>query len=621
MILIQLLGYFLLCNHLPLIQAGDAPKVAPFSFPPALKNGERGSVTCTIRSGDTPVEFLWKKDDQNIQGNDGIKIQSVLDSSILVISSVSSKSSGNYSCVVKNSVGSDQFTSILKVTAPPIWKVEPTDLHTQEGASEVIYCEASGVPQPDIKWIKGGEEQRGDVITIDPSSNLKVLPSGTLSFNKIESSMNGMYTCIADNNLGTVLSKSIFVSVRDPPILAQFSFPSALKEGERGSATCTIRSGDTPLEFTWLKDGQDVRDIEGVRIKSDLDSSFLIIPFVTSKSSGNYTCIVKNAFGSDRYTSTLAVSAPPVWKVEPMNLDIQEGGNAHISCEASGVPQPEIKWLQGEENGSTITEDSSSGIKTLPGGILSFTKVEASMQGSYTCIADNSFGKPISKTISLKVREIVFLLFVVWKTDANDAPDVASFSFPTGLKEGQRGSATCTIKSGERPFDFQWLKNGDEIVKSSNVKIQNVLDSSFLVIEAVSSESNGNYTCIVKNLYGSDRFTATLNVAAAPTWIKEPTDALVEEGDSISIDCSASGEPKPSVKWLKSEGNTLISNDISSAMSVSASGTLTVNKVEAVMQGSYTCTAENEIGKPISKSITILVRGKYKFCNCNIFME
>ncbi|KAG8173214.1 hypothetical protein JTE90_023107 [Oedothorax gibbosus] len=136
-------------------------------------------------------------------------------------------------------------------------------------------------------------------------------------------------------------------TANNPPILAPFSFPPALKEGERGSATCTIRSGDTPLEFTWLKDGQDVRDIEGVRIKSDLDSSFLIIPFVTSKSSGNYTCIVKNAFGSDRYTSTLAVSAPPVWKVEPMNLDIQEGGNAHISCEASGVPQPEIKWLQG----------------------------------------------------------------------------------------------------------------------------------------------------------------------------------------------------------------------------------------------------------------------------------
>ncbi|KAG8170511.1 hypothetical protein JTE90_000334, partial [Oedothorax gibbosus] len=188
------------------------------------------------------------------------------------------------------------------------------------------------------------------------------------------------------------------------------------------------------------------------------------------------------------------------------------------------------------------------------------------------------------------------------------APDVASFNFPTGLKEGQRGSAMCTIKSGERPFEFQWLKNGEEIITSSNVKIQNVLDTSFLVIEAVSSESNGNYTCIVKNLYGSDRFTATLNVAAAPTWIKEPNDVLVEEGDSISIGCSASGEPKPSVKWLRGEGNTLISNDISSAMSVSTSGTLTVNKIEAAMQGSYTCIAENEIGKTISKTITILVR-------------
>lgn len=94
----------------------------------------------------------------------------------------------------------------------------------------------------------------------------------------------------------------------DAPVVASFSFPSALKEGERGSVTCTIRSGSTPLEFTWLKDGKDVQDMEGIRIQSVLDSFLLVISSVTSKSSGNYTCIVKNGFGSDHYTSVLAVT-------------------------------------------------------------------------------------------------------------------------------------------------------------------------------------------------------------------------------------------------------------------------------------------------------------------------
>lgn len=85
-------------------------------------------------------------------------------------------------------------------------------------------------------------------------------------------------------------------------------FPPALREGERGSATCTIRSGDRPLEFQWKKDGQDVSEISNVKIQSIPDSSVLVIESVTSKSSGNYTCIVKNAYGADQFTAILTVT-------------------------------------------------------------------------------------------------------------------------------------------------------------------------------------------------------------------------------------------------------------------------------------------------------------------------
>lgn len=85
-------------------------------FPPALREGERGSATCTIRSGDRPLEFQWKKDGQVVSEIPNIKIQSIPDSSVLVIESVTSKSSGNYTCIVSNAHGTDQFTAILTVT-------------------------------------------------------------------------------------------------------------------------------------------------------------------------------------------------------------------------------------------------------------------------------------------------------------------------------------------------------------------------------------------------------------------------------------------------------------------------------------------------------------------------
>lgn len=92
------------------------------------------------------------------------------------------------------------------------------------------------------------------------------------------------------------------------PVVAPFSFPPALKEGERGTATCSIRSGDSPLEFQWLKDGQIITESENLKIQYLMESSFLMISSVESKSSGNYTCIVKNSFGSDRFSAALVVT-------------------------------------------------------------------------------------------------------------------------------------------------------------------------------------------------------------------------------------------------------------------------------------------------------------------------
>lgn len=94
----------------------DAPVVAPFIFPPALKEGERAKAFCTVQSGDTPIQFKWKKDGQDIIESSNIETQSVKDSSILFIGSVSAKSSGNYTCLATNAFGSDKFTAALTVT-------------------------------------------------------------------------------------------------------------------------------------------------------------------------------------------------------------------------------------------------------------------------------------------------------------------------------------------------------------------------------------------------------------------------------------------------------------------------------------------------------------------------
>ncbi|KAG8178098.1 hypothetical protein JTE90_017447 [Oedothorax gibbosus] len=329
---------------------GDAPVISPFIFPPALKEGEKASVTCYTRSGDKPIEFQWKKDDQVINGGSNVEIQSLKDSSIMAIEKVSSKNAGNYTCVVTNAYGKDQFTASLTVTSAPEWLNEPVDTLVEEGDSLSIKCQATGVPLPSIKWTSG---ESNLLLPGEQASTIRTSEGGALIISKVEASMEGSYTCEANNGYGEPLKKVILISVRgstyhveagDAPVVASFAFPHALKEGESGTVICSIRSGDKPLQFQWIKDGEEIKKTQNVEIQSVRDTSILLIDSVTSQSSGNYTCIVKNAFGSDRYTANLAVSAQPTWIKEPNDVIYKEGESVSLECRAFGVPKPTITW-------------------------------------------------------------------------------------------------------------------------------------------------------------------------------------------------------------------------------------------------------------------------------------
>jgi len=51
------------------------------------------------------------------------------------------------------------------------------------------------------------------------------------------------------------------------------------------------------------------------------------------------------------------------------------------------------------------------------------------------------------------------------------------------------------------------------------------------------------------------------NLSVAPKWTQEPNDVKTSLKD-ISIVCKADGEPKPKIKWITPEGNSLILYEI-----------------------------------------------------------
>jgi hypothetical protein len=72
----------------------------------------------------------------------------------------------------------------------------------------------------------------------------------------------------------------------------------------------------------------------------------------------------------------------------------------------------------------------------------------------------------------------------------------------------------CSKYAGTKPIFFQWSKNG-QILSSKpelNFKIDNSADHSLLTIENIERNDAGNYSCIIRNAFGTDSQLAQLIV-------------------------------------------------------------------------------------------------------------
>ena len=81
-------------------------------------------------------------------------------------------------------------------------------------------------------------------------------------------------------------------------------------------------------------------------------------------------------------------------------------------------------------------------------------------------------------------------------------------------------------------------------------------------------------------------------LSVSPKIISPTQSVRVSSGGVASIDCLATGSPRPSVSWH--HGNILLERD--DRHSILANGTLLLYEAKTSDQGSYTCTATNIMG-------------------------
>ena len=184
---------------------------------------------------------------------------------------------------------------------------------------------------------------------------------------------------------------------------------------------------------------------------------------------------------------------------------------------------------------------------------------------------------------------------------------------------GTKFRVMCSIEKGSTPLMFQWFKNNEKLDtdSKSDYNIETSDDFSVFSIKSVSKIDSANYSCNVRNAFGTDSQTVLLSVrgiafnvrqilikilflcpTVPPTWVKEPNDVRVRAGEDVVVECIADGLPKPVTKWISSKG-TVIEGEI-----------LNLAKHRRGSSETYECVADNGIGDSLRKTINVFFSGK-----------
>ena len=210
-------------------------------------------------------------------------------------------------------------------------------------------------------------------------------------------------------------------------------------------------------------------------------------------------------------------------------------------------------------------------------------------------------------------------------------------------------SFSCTVDSYPSS-NITWLHNGAEVqaapprVTISTVQVDSGTQESTLTLLNTTSESIGTYTCSVVNDVGSTNMTTELQVMGEYTQLlhicispftssvflycsclvapvaaildSQKPIAMVSEGDSGVLMCTATGVPAPTIYWFMN-GTLLADNGVMIIITNSTNDTMpllsvtsTLNATSVMRESAFaiiTCTASNGVGANSSDSTQLIV--------------
>ncbi|XP_058380273.1 hemicentin-2 [Diceros bicornis minor] len=474
---------------------------------------------------------------------------------------------GRYTCTARNSAGVARKHVVLTVQASPVVKPLPSVVRAAAGEEVLLPCEASGIPRPGIAWQREG-------LSMPAGVNTQVLPSGQLRIIRAGAEDAGNYFCIAQNSAGSAVGKTRLV-VQVPPTIETGLPDLSATEGSHALLPCSA-SGSPEPNITWEKDGQPVSGAEG---KFTIQpSGELLVKNAESRDAGTYTCTAENPVGRAHRPVHLTILALPVFTTLPGDRSLRLGDRLWLRCAARGSPTPRISWTVSDQ---PVTE----GVSEQDGGsTLQRMAVTREDGGTYVCWAENRVGR-VQAVSFVRVKE---------------APVLEGEAFSYLVKPVGGSILLDCVVHGDPAPDIRWIKDGLPL-QGSRLRLQN----GSLTIHRTEMDDAGRYQCLAENEMGAVEKVVVLVLQSAPVLQVEPQDVTVRSGDDVALRCHATGEPVPTVEWLRAGQPLRASGRLRTLLD----GSLWLERVEAGDAGAYECVAHNLLGSATARAF-LVVRGE-----------
>ncbi|XP_033246784.1 neogenin isoform X6 [Drosophila miranda] len=265
----------------------------------------------------------------------------VLPNGALEIDEVAASDRGAYQCNVTSGsvsrLSSKTNLNIKKAASEqpggehavaPSFLVGPSPKTVREGDTVTLDCVANGMPKPQIKWLRNGEEL--DLNDLD--SRFSIIGTGSLQISSAEDIDSGNYQCRASNTVDS-LDAQATVQVQVPPKFIQAPRDKTAHEKEELELECAIRGKPKPL-IRWLKNGDLVTPNDYMQLVADHN---LRILGLLHSDAGMFQCVGTNAAGSVQAAARLRVVPPGDSSEQEASANAAAGSGVPLKSLGSGL--------------------------------------------------------------------------------------------------------------------------------------------------------------------------------------------------------------------------------------------------------------------------------------------